>query len=802
MNPPSWAPLSQIAAPREAAPLGGVVTTRLVEEMPVAVVTLDGSARLLYVNKEAARLLGRRREALIGRVFTGMQPKSNDRDKLAAALQSALGGAMTRLPLRIEHGEDSTRLVNAHVMPGALPGRVDVVLLDLTEQHEVEAALYQSETLYDTFLEQSPIGLVHLDAAGTITFENHRFRMIVGERPEDSWTGLNAFSIPGLDGLFSSAVKRLLNARLVQDFGVRYSPPGSPMRHLVMNGSPIRREDGSVSGAVLMVQDVTEERARAVAHALRERFSRAEATLRELVLTDPQEASFLRETARIFAQTMGADRAAILMPCVLQESVLLARGAWGEKSDALASLRVDLSAEKALGAISRQQTPLFLPGLPGNPDYRLTEARRTLLVPFMSEGHFEGLILLDRFDGDALLTPGNEEPLAHLTRLFETLWMGLRTTHRYRLTVSTIEDGLVNFVFEPDGRRRFLFLTPQVERITGLAPQAYLEHPERWQELALDSAARDTLARHDSRLQHGEESEVVFPARLRGSGSYWLRERGIPHRDEAGELSVISIVSDVTEQKRAEQVLLDAKADAETASRDKTAFIATLSHEIRTPLGTVNGFAELLSRELDEYAQQTGVPLTPQIEEFIATIRDRTEQTLALVSDIFDLANLEAGSVHLNRTETRVNDLATEVASRYAPLLSEKKVALHLDLDPRDPRVVADADRLEQILDNLLSNAVKFTAEGSVGLRTRQDEATVVIEVADTGVGMSEAFQERLFTPFVQEDQRLNRDFAGMGLGLSLVKRLVDLLGGDVSVASRKGEGSTFRVSLPALALS
>jgi signal transduction histidine kinase len=130
--------------------------------------------------------------------------------------------------------------------------------------------------------------------------------------------------------------------------------------------------------------------------------------------------------------------------------------------------------------------------------------------------------------------------------------------------------------------------------------------------------------------------------------------------------------------------------------------------------------------------------------------------------------------------------------------LSQKGVDLRVDLDPSDPMIVGDPQRIEQVLDNLLSNAAKFTEEGSVTVRTSTDDGgRASIEITDTGVGISRDYLDRLFMPFVQEDSRLNRRFEGSGLGLPLVKRLLDLMHGEIEIESEKGGGSKFRISLP-----
>ncbi len=308
------------------------------------------------------------------------------------------------------------------------------------------------------------------------------------------------------------------------------------------------------------------------------------------------------------------------------------------------------------------------------------------------------------------------------------------------------------------------------------------------------------MAEHDSALRAGKESTVSFRIRHSAGGGYrWIRESAVPHRDATGTLSVVGTLADVTEQKRAEAVLLQAKQDAEAQSRDKTAFIATLSHEVRTPLGTISGFSELLESELNDFKAETGAQLPPQIDEFIDTIRAKTHQILSLVNDIFDLANLETGSAELVRAPLGINDAVTDSVGFVAEKLSNAGIALYLDLDPSDPEVLVDANRLRQALDQLLSNAAKFTQAGYVRVSTRLEANRVRIEVEDTGIGMDATYLDKLFTPFLQEDRRLNRDYEGTGVGLALAHRIVAALGGEITAESEKGHGSTFRIFLPAL---
>ncbi|MEM8485702.1 MAG: ATP-binding protein [Bacteroidota bacterium] len=226
----------------------------------------------------------------------------------------------------------------------------------------------------------------------------------------------------------------------------------------------------------------------------------------------------------------------------------------------------------------------------------------------------------------------------------------------------------------------------------------------------------------------------------------------------------------------------------------KNVFIAMMSHEIRTPLGVMNGYAEILSQELEEYEASTGNALPPQIKEFVGAIHENAQRLLGMVNEMFDLSNMR----QLRLSPISLHDTLLPVAKKARAFLGEKNVAFEMSLSEEDLMIKGNSKRLKQVLKNLLSNAVKFTDEGTVSLSTRSEGEFAVIEVRDTGVGMSQEHLDHLFTPFVQEDARLNRDFSGTGLGLSLAKLLVDLMNGRIEAESEKGRGSTFRIYLPA----
>jgi signal transduction histidine kinase len=225
-----------------------------------------------------------------------------------------------------------------------------------------------------------------------------------------------------------------------------------------------------------------------------------------------------------------------------------------------------------------------------------------------------------------------------------------------------------------------------------------------------------------------------------------------------------------------------------------------LSHEIRTPLGSIRGYADLLAREVADL-ETAGTPLPPTVREFVDSIDDRAGRLVNLVRDLLELSAIEMGHVSVENVPVRLRAVLGEVIPTITEELERKRLTLAVDV-PGDPVVLSDARRLELVLGRLLSNALKFTAEGSITVRAREEDGTLAIEIQDTGIGISEAFRRRMFAPFNQEDDWLNRGHGGIGLGLTLVQRAVELLGGRLEVDSRKEAGSTFRVVLPAATLA
>jgi two-component system sensor histidine kinase/response regulator len=249
------------------------------------------------------------------------------------------------------------------------------------------------------------------------------------------------------------------------------------------------------------------------------------------------------------------------------------------------------------------------------------------------------------------------------------------------------------------------------------------------------------------------------------------------------------------EIRRRKQIQLDlekAKREADKANEIKSSFMARMSHEIRTPLNTITGMAYLLKK--------TEITLTQSM--YIDRITQAAYNMLSIINDILDFSKIEAGKVELEVTSFSMDQIIQDVVNIVSYKIEEQGIGFRLSKDPLVPNwFFGDSKRIQQVLLNVLNNAVKFTTAGEVSLDVRlmakeNDKYHISFIIKDTGIGMSEEQVNKLFTPFEQGDSSINRRFGGSGLGLSIVKNLVDMMGGEIKVFSTPGEGSTFIINL------
>ncbi len=360
--------------------------------------------------------------------------------------------------------------------------------------------------------------------------------------------------------------------------------------------------------------------------------------------------------------------------------------------------------------------------------------------------------------------------------------------------LASLMDTSVSGITALNAKGRIIFANRGAERILGLAAteiDGMCFDESRWGIAALDGGPFPPDALPFTRVM--AEGRVVrdvrFSIRQPDGSRRVLSVNAAPINSEGLDVRVVCSINDITDQVAAENDLREAAARAEAASRAKSLFLANMSHEIRTPLNGVLGMAQLLEAELSD----------PGHLGMLATIRASGETLLGVLNDVLDMSKIEAGKLALEQVPFVPADLVHQVESIHKVTAEEKGLALALDIGAAARRHrLGDPGRLAQILHNLVGNAVKFTRSGkvSVTLDAGADDALELV-VRDTGIGMTAEQVARVFEEFEQADGTVTRRFGGTGLGMSIVKRLVSLMQGDITLDSTPGLGTEVHVRLP-----
>jgi PAS domain S-box-containing protein len=368
-------------------------------------------------------------------------------------------------------------------------------------------------------------------------------------------------------------------------------------------------------------------------------------------------------------------------------------------------------------------------------------------------------------------------------------------------------DGCVIALLSPDGRfvqllgadgmppdvaaewNRFAIGAPTpLSYVTRTGEPLFLESLDDWRRQFPELA---TLA-----ADVGHPSNVVAPLAIGGDtigalGLAFEKARQFSDDERAFALALARQCSLALERARLLEAEREARSEADVANQVKTQFLATMSHELRTPLNAIGGYAELL--ELGIHG-----PVTEAQRDVLNRIQRSQHHLLSLINNVLNLVKLDTHHVRFDVVPISLDSVLKFVSETTGPLLQAKRMRFETRGCRGDLVVHADLEKLRQILINLLSNAIKFTEEGgAIAIECESDSRIVRLRVEDTGIGIAAEQLEQIFEPFVQVDRRLNRPMEGTGLGLAISRELARGMGGELTVESRLGEGSSFTLSLP-----
>ncbi|CAN5358413.1 hypothetical protein BH11ARM2_BH11ARM2_13010 [soil metagenome] len=291
----------------------------------------------------------------------------------------------------------------------------------------------------------------------------------------------------------------------------------------------------------------------------------------------------------------------------------------------------------------------------------------------------------------------------------------------------------------------------------------------------------------------GESIEHVDGEPVLVAGGSWLPvdAAASPIMDASGRTAgVVVAIRDVTERRKFETELKEARDAAETANRTKSQFLANMSHELRTPLNAIIGYSEMLQEDAEESGRDSEV-------SDLRKIGGAGKHLLTLINDVLDLSKIEAGKMDLYNETFFVGEIVRDVAGTVESLIAKRNNRLELEIPTDTGEMTGDLTKVRQALFNLLSNAAKFTENGVIRIQALATEERVTFRVSDSGIGMTEEQMGRLFQSFSQADASTTRKYGGTGLGLAITKRFIEMMGGSITVQSESGTGTTFTFELP-----
>ncbi len=658
-----------------------------------------------------------------------------------AALQTVAHQAVVHLELR----RHATSLARTH-----------------EEQRRTEMALREHEAFYEALVESLPQNIFRKDLNGRFTFVNKRFCAVLGKTRGEILGRTDFDFFPReLAAKYQADDRRLLQTGEFFETTEENATPDGERHYVHVIKTPILDPNGERIGIQGIFWDVTLERRTQDDLAHERDLLRALLEYAPDIIYFKDANSRILRASRAFARKAGVAEPAFLVgktdhDLFLKEHADLALA--DEREIIRTALPIDGKTEKEMWPDGRENWVL------------------TSKLPLRDTR------------GNVIGTFGISRDITELKAAQEKLE---RAEENYRSIVQNAVDGI--FQTTPDGH--YLSANPALARIYGfetveelmakrtdIAHQVYVD-PRRREEF------RASLQEHD---QLGDFESEVF----RKDGSkIWISENARAVRDSAGQLLFYEgTVADITERKRSERELQQARDAALASARARSQFLANTSHEIRTPMNAIIGMTRLL---LD-------TALTAEQRDYAETVGSSAEALLTILNDILDFSRIESGKLEFETAEFDLREMVEDTAELLAERAFAKGIEFAAWIDHRLPAVVrGDAGRVRQVLTNLLGNAVKFTTTGEVTLRVEQvagdDGATARVRFAvrDTGIGIAEAAQDKVFEAFTQADGSTTRRFGGTGLGLAISRQLVGRMGGELGLQSTPGRGSTFWFVVP-----
>jgi len=416
----------------------------------------------------------------------------------------------------------------------------------------------------------------------------------------------------------------------------------------------------------------------------------------------------------------------------------------------------------------------------------LISLSRGIVSPIRSLSETTRAVAQGNFAAGRNIEPVGNDEVAQLARAFKAMASSLDSTTVSKTYVDDIIRNMKDTLIVIDRNEKIRTVNRSLLRLLGYTEAELVDQPFHMISGGIPDEALKTKSAQATfetvyRAKDGREIPMSFST-------------GVLKNADGQASGMIAVAQDITTRKRQEKELNEAKVAAESANATKSQFLATMSHELRTPLNAIIGYTEMMQEEAEDNGHEE---YGPDLKKVHASAK----HLLALINDVLDLSKIEAGKMDLYLESVEVRPLIDDVVAIVAPLVDKKANVLSVKLADNLGAIHADVTKVRQSLFNLLSNASKFTERGTITLEVERlwlDAREMFrFKVADTGIGMTKEQVGRMFQAFVQADASTTRKFGGTGLGLVISKNFCQMMGGDITVESEQGKGTTFTIVLP-----
>lgn len=720
-----------------------------IEHAPASLAMLDRDMRHIAVSRQWLENYSLDGRNIIGVSHYEIFPEIGDEWKKVH--QRCLEGEIIRNEEDIFKRADGTvQWVRWEVRPWKTAddtiGGIIIFSEDITERKLMQDKLHENEELMRLFVEHAPASLAMFDKDIRYLSVSNRWLSDLGMEGQDIIGMSHYDTIPDIDDEIKNLHQRALQGEVIVREEDYFETPNKGGQWIHWETRPWKTSEGKIGGIVIFAENVTERK-----HA-QEKIRHNEAKYRSL-FEQSNDAIFLNRTDGTIVDV-------------------------NEKACEMFGYSKEELKKKTIVDLLAPDHISF--GEAGMQDFRDKGVASLYTQYQKANGEvFDAEVNAKIIDMEEKLAQGIIRDVSDRKQAEEKI---IRSEMRYRALFEKSNDA----VLLHDLTGKILDINDKACTMFGYSKEEFMKLniidlilPEDKQRTieAMGKVKENRNWRNETRMI-GSDGSLLY---LDVSGSLVEMQQNI----------IQAVGRDITDRIKAEEGMMRAKIEAETASRAKTEFLATMSHELRTPLNSIIGFSDIM---LDGMAGE----LVDKQEHYIEHISHSGRHLLNLINDILDISKIEAGKMELYLEEVEIKKAVNEIVTITDSLAARKNINVNVNIPDGIPAIRADKSKLKQILYNILGNAIKFTDDnGHVSIRVSYSAESVIVSITDTGIGISPEDKKKLFKPFSQIDASISRRYEGTGLGLALVKELIELHGGMIWVESEAGKGSTFSFKLP-----